>query len=360
MEELPMRSILNKPVSKTFFALCSKNISRMAMKLCLVLFCIGTAWAQPPNPNFVPAAPYSANKIYANTGPILLPFNGKLYLAYRSDVRPYNVVLWVSPTTTPQFTQVSTVSIAVSNSNYGQPQLGVFNGRLYITYWSASTGLLTQVSSSDGVNFTTPVSIVVGPGSPQPYTNYTPVLVGYQQTAYLIYIGPGSTNTGGVTPEPFIVSGGDGVNFINAGSLSNFDPVGAKSSTTVALRNDSGGTKMIVTWTMGSSSNPATCAAYFTPGFACTRVISPGALLHTPAIGVLGSTNAVYVGGAGIGGSHNLYIMGSYDGNSAFSGLTNIGGAMSSSPVMTEYNNRLFVAFRSCCNDTMYLGYADN
>ncbi|WP_213804979.1 sialidase family protein [Granulicella sp. dw_53] len=102
----------------------------------------------------------------------------------------------------------------------GTPTLTKFNGRLYLTYGSASTGLLNVASASDGVNFTAATQIpsaLVG-ASPAPFNNGG-------NTLYVFY----RDASDGTLKQ---VNSTDGVNFTGSLQLQQSNGAGAVYSST--------------------------------------------------------------------------------------------------------------------------------
>jgi hypothetical protein len=332
------------------------------MLLALILAFAGTGWSQTPSmPNWSIATKYPGQQIYAGTGPSLATLNGRLFLAYKNNNSPQNIVLWYTTSTTASFTQVTSVSLPTGTA--GSPTLGLYNGQLYIVYW-ASGNVLMQVHSTDGIgnNFSSPVTIGI-PDSPGTNTGFTPSLKGSGSIAYLAYIANGTSSAGGTTPEPLVATSTDGINFSNSVYLRNNDSIGAKSAPNMALRQDpTGGSELMITWTMGSQNNPVVCTTFVNAGFpgGCgNQVISTGQLGGMPAISVSGNNN-VYVVGRSNFSDHKMWQMGSYDGTLIWSGLTQSGSSFNDSPAMAVLGGRLFCVFRSNSDNNMWLQFADN
>ena len=87
----------------------------------------------------------------SNEGSSAAVFNGKLHLAYIGTNRDNTLNI----TSSSDGQSFSTSQIA-GNSNFS-PSITAYNGRLYLA-WAAKNSFRIQVaSSSDGVNFSTPV-----------------------------------------------------------------------------------------------------------------------------------------------------------------------------------------------------------
>jgi len=335
-------------------ALSSKAILRLSIFVAAFLFIVGAAQSQSM-PNWSIATKYASQKIYAGTGPSLAEFDNRLYLAYKNNDSPQNIVLWYSTSTTAAFTQLTAVSLPTGAA--GSPRLGVYNNKLYLVYWSSSN-TLSQINSGDGINFTQPATITIA-DSPGTLTNYTPSIIGVGTTAYLAYVGLANPSGAGYQ-NVTLVATGDGTTFSNSVYLKNTSQ-GVTSAPYMATRQDPGGnTQLIVAWTWGSSNNPIICTGVVNGGAASCPggVESQGQLGSMPALGLLNNNN-VYAVGRSNSSSKKLWQAGSTDGNN-WTTFVESGSSLNDFPALALFQGRLFCVFRSGSDNYMWLQYADN
>lgn len=351
--------MLNKftanPVLRAPIALSSKAILRLSIFVAAFLFITGAAQSQSM-PNWSIATKYPSQQINAETGPSLAVFDSRLYLAYKDNNSPQNIVLWYSTSTTAAFTQLA---VSLPTGVAGSPTLGVYNGKLYLVYWSSSN-TLSQINSSDGTNFTQPATITIA-DSPGTVDNYTPSIIGVGTTAYLAYVGFANP-TGAGYENVTLVATGNGTTFSNSVYLKNTSQ-GVTSAPSMTTRLDTGGnTQLLVAWTYGSSNTVMVCTGIVANGGAasCTNYagVPAGQLSTKPALGLL-SNNNVYAVGRSTSSDDKLWQIGSTDGIS-WSAWAENGSSLNDFPALALFQGRLFCVFRSSTDNNMWLQYADN
>jgi hypothetical protein len=142
-------------------------------------------------------------QISTGMGTAATVFNGTIYLAFQSHAGGY---LWISTSTDGRnFTDPGTAykSILMSYA----PSIAVFNNKLYIAYTTPSGGI-NVISSSDGVNFSAPVSAYTPSGiGVEVAATSPPTLVVFDGDLNVFWeINYPSTNTGEANDDNFTMS----------------------------------------------------------------------------------------------------------------------------------------------------------
>ena len=315
----------------TPFSALSKKVIQLAgyaAIFCFLLF--GNLYGRTQTiPNFTSGG---KTPLLTGSSPSLAYLNGYMYVAYEDTSS--NAILNIARSTDG----VNWINVANTNvTTVGPVTMCACNGRLLIVYGSSTYGSqFSEISSSDGINYSSPQILAINGLQPSTILNslVPPALQYFNGKIYLGFVAA-TQITGAATAT--VASSTDGINFANVVSLSN--PSNSGLSAAVF------GGKLYFAYTTNSLNRPVLAATAdgttFTYGIDSTFEVggTPALAVFTPS----GGPSALYIFGRSNFSENNLWVAGTFDG-SAFSAAYQYGPSLNFNPAIAILGNGYLVS----------------
>jgi len=172
---------------------------------------------------------YQPGTEYSNTlatGPAATVFNGTIYIAYMGNGT--NTLYIATSSDGVSFTP-GTAYPSIQIQSYTGVAIATWNSRLWIAY-TAPGGYVNLISSSDGVNFSSPTQVYYSTGYPL-LANSQPTIVVFNNLLFI----SAEVNGSGTTTYMETVSTGNGLSFTTATWCGSAGPAGEEPQTGAAI-----------------------------------------------------------------------------------------------------------------------------
>lgn len=290
------------------------------------------AQSTPPAPSFTGGGEISQVTSYE---PAMVQFGSALYLIYPSSA--HGNALYASPNTAGGLGFSNPGNLITSTSVTTGPAAAVYNNQLYVAWNSGGTIYIT--SSSNGSTWSSPTAITISP-NPGISASYKPGLAAFGGSLWVAFVDSAGT-------EIAVASSTNGVNFSNTNELVfNYPPTSAPA---LAVYNN-------ILWAVYTTSS------YHTPvisqsstGSGWVGIIDDAFEIGDNPIAV-NYNSALYFGGNANYTERNLWLAGTYDGNT-FSAATKYGQTLSHSPALATFNGALYECARSNYGSNIWCYY---
>lgn len=329
---IPRTSSLPTTASATSPSL-SSSFSRLIVGLTVLFFAASlSAQSTPPAPTFSAGGEISQVTSYE---PAMVQFGSTLYLIYPSHA--HSNALYASPNTSGGLSFANPGNLITSTGVTSGPAAAVYNNQLYVAWNSGGSIYIT--SSSDGATWTAPTVISINP-NPGVSPSYKPGLASFGGALWVSFVDSAGT-------EVTVASSTDGVNFTNTNELAfNYPPTSAAA---LAVYNN----ELWAVYTTSQYHTPV--IAQSSTGTGWVGIVDTAFEIGDNPIAV-SYNSALYFGGNSNYTEHNLWLAGTYDGNT-FSAATKYGQTLSHSPALTTFNGALYECARSNYGSNIWCFY---
>lgn len=273
-----------------------------------------------------------------NYNPATVVWNSALYLGYADPNTGY--VALATSTDGVNFSTPVQTTLFVGGGN--TPALAVLNGALFAVY--SAQGNLQVSSTTDGVNFTAPLAIPISStviGLPA-----ATVLIG---TLYVAYNASGYNGiSGGYAPEISLVASSSGSAWSIGGTVAQGVDYQAASSPSVTVF----GGQLAVVWLTQTNHYPV--VALVSSGLTTTFVHMTTGIMIGGNPTAIAYNNGLFVMGRSYYSADNLWAIGTFDG-ATFEPQHMYGQTLRGNTALTVFNGALIQTERSNYSGNLWL-----